>query len=62
MGFDPEKIGYLVYCQKEGLGEGNISKMNIVGEKAENCVKSFKPHPTYNAQLKWQIPNVEKCL
>ncbi len=62
MGFDPEKIGYLVYCQKEGLGEGNISKMNIVGEKAENCVKSFKPHPTYNAQLKWQIPNVEKYL
>ena len=31
MGFDPGQIGYLSYCHHAGLGEGDLSKIEIVG-------------------------------
>lgn len=62
MGFDPSQIGYLVYCHKGSLGELESSNMNIIGEKVEGCIRNFKPHSSYKAQLQWQISGVEKSL
>jgi uncharacterized protein (DUF362 family) len=56
MGFDPDKIGYLYYCQRENLGEGDLNKIEIVGNASlEECRKKFKPHPDYKKQLEWRI-------
>lgn len=62
MGFDPCQIGYLAYCHRMGLGEGDVSNMDIVGDDWRECVRKFEPHPEYYAQLRWQIPRVEEYL
>lgn len=62
MGFDPSQIGYLSYCYQKGLGEGDLSKIEIVGENIEGCIRSFKPHKDFPKQLKWHIPEAERYL
>ncbi len=62
MGFDIAQIGYLFYCWKKGLGEGDVSRMSILGGRVEDCARAFKPHPSYEAQLRWQIKDVERYL
>ena len=62
MGFDPKEIGYLFYCWEQGLGQIDIAKMNIIGERIQSCARPFKPHPNYKAQLQWRIPGVERYL
>lgn len=55
MGFDPEQVGYLYYCKQKNLGQGDVEKINIVGNASlKNCSKKFKPHSTFQNQLKWQ--------
>lgn len=54
MGFDPQSIGYLYFCSQDGLGQGNINNMNIVGTPLEECRHSFRPHQSYHAQLEWK--------
>ncbi|MGQ9781255.1 MAG: DUF362 domain-containing protein [Nitrososphaeria archaeon] len=55
MGFDPEDIGYLHYCRRMNLGEGDIQKIKVVGEDVYKVRRKFKPHPNYEAQKKWKI-------
>lgn len=62
MGFDPSQIGYLAYCHQGGLGEGDISKIDIIGESIESCARPFRPHPSFQRQLEWHIPDVENYL
>ncbi len=54
MGFDPQSIGYLYFCSQDGLGQGDINNMNIVGTPLEECRHSFRPHQSYHAQLEWK--------
>jgi uncharacterized protein (DUF362 family) len=53
MGFEISEVGYLYYAWKNGLGEGELSKIKILGHEIKRK-KSFKPHHTYQAQLKWR--------
>jgi uncharacterized protein (DUF362 family) len=62
LGFDLRQIGYLAYCHQGGLGEGDISKIEILGERIESCVGHFKPHHSFKEQLKWQISEPERFL
>lgn len=63
MGFDPDEVGYLHYCKLGGLGAGDLNDIEIVGNAAiEECARKFRPHPTYEQQLEWRIPNVERLL
>ncbi len=56
MGLDPDKIGYLYYCKEDGLGQGNLDEIEIVGNASlDECRKKFKPHPDYKKQLNWRI-------
>lgn len=56
MGFDIDQIGYLYYCKKAKLGEGDLSKMEIVGNVTlEECRREFRPHSTFQSQLAWRI-------
>lgn len=62
MGFDIANIGYLCYCHQGGLGEGDISKIEVIGESIEACARTFKPHPSFQRQLNWHLPDVENYL
>jgi len=54
MGFDPDSVGYLFFCGKAGLGETNIDNINILGNRLEECRHTFRPHRSYQAQLRWK--------
>jgi uncharacterized protein (DUF362 family) len=54
MGFDPQSIGYLYFCSQDGLGEGNIDNIRIIGTSLDTCRHPFRPHQSYQAQLGWR--------
>lgn len=55
MGFDVNDIGYLFYCKEVELGEGDLSKIELVGNTSiDECQRKFKPHRTFSAQLRWR--------
>ena len=53
MGFDFDKIGYLLFCAKHGMGQTDLSHVEIVGEKMADHVRQYKPHDTIERQYKW---------
>ena len=59
MGFDPEEIGYLHHAIADGLGEGALDRIRILGERLEDCIRPFEPHPNYLRQRAWEKPEVE---
>ncbi len=56
MGIDFAKIGYLNYCARAGLGEGDLAKIEIVGEPVARHVKTYKLAPNIEEQLIWRKP------
>ncbi|NUQ63893.1 MAG: DUF362 domain-containing protein [Pirellulales bacterium] len=59
MGVDFAKIGYLNYCAQAGLGEGDLKKIEIVGEPLARHVKTYKLAPNIDQQLTWMKPAVQ---
>ena len=45
MGFDPDKIMYLTAMARAGMGQGDLSRVQVLGTPAEQCQYHFKPHP-----------------
>jgi uncharacterized protein (DUF362 family) len=63
MGFHADDVGYLHYCQQLGLGTGDLSNIEIVGNAwLEDCARSFRPHDTIQRQRRWRMPDAEKYL
>lgn len=63
MGFDPRQIGYLSYCHRMGLGEGDVEAIETIGNVTPDAVRrSFKPHPAYRHQLRWRLDAIEPPL
>ena len=60
MGFDPMEVGYLHHAMADGLGEGSLGRIRILGERLEDCIRPFEPHPSYLRQREWKRPEVEK--
>jgi uncharacterized protein (DUF362 family) len=57
MGFDPASVGYLEYCRRLGLGVGDFDAIRSIGDVAPAAVRrQFRPHPSYQHQLAWQLP------
>ncbi|MCD6301144.1 MAG: DUF362 domain-containing protein [Staphylothermus sp.] len=54
MGFNPRDIGYLYFLAKWGYGIIDPDKIPIIGEKLKNIKTRFKPHSTYERQLRWK--------
>jgi uncharacterized protein (DUF362 family) len=53
-GFDPQNIGYLVFCVNDGYGTGDMNKIEIVGDSLEEAVFRLKPAPTLDTILNWR--------
>jgi uncharacterized protein (DUF362 family) len=62
MGFDISDIGYLWYCREKGLGAGDMSEMDILGENPEDWRRDFRPHSTFQEQKRWRDERIEKML
>ena len=60
MGIDPANIGYLTYCAEAGMGQYDINKIEIVGEKVTNHIKTYKMSRNFEKQLQWLTPLQEK--
>jgi len=60
MGIDPSKIGYLNFCADAGMGQFDISKINIVGEKLADHIIPYKLSRNIDKQMQWQVPLKEK--
>ncbi|MGQ9649186.1 MAG: DUF362 domain-containing protein [Phycisphaerae bacterium] len=53
MGFDFNKVGYLSFAAKAGFGEGDLSRLEIFGEKVTNHIRHYRPHDRVEEQYKW---------
>lgn len=62
MGFNLEDIGYLYYCYRGGLGEGDIRHISILGDRVEACARPFIPHPAIAQQRKWHLASPDLLI
>lgn len=53
MGFDFNQIGYLSFCAKAGMGQGDLAKIDLLGEKLAPHKRKYVPHDTFQKQLEW---------
>jgi uncharacterized protein (DUF362 family) len=58
MGIDFAKVGYLNFCAGTGLGVADLSKIEVVGEKISNHIKSYKMSDNIDKQLVWMTKTV----
>jgi uncharacterized protein (DUF362 family) len=59
MGVKPEWIGYLQYCSGAGLGQYDLSKIDIRGAKIADVRKEYRLHRDIERELKWMGPMEE---
>jgi len=60
MGIPAHAVGYMQYAAQMGLGQFDLSKIDIRGEKPESVKKTFKLHTNVNFQLDW-LSNLNKA-
>lgn len=53
MGVDFAKVGYLNFCADAGMGPADINKINVIGEKVSDHIKTYKLSNNINEQLIW---------
>jgi uncharacterized protein (DUF362 family) len=54
MGIDFDNVGYLNYCYSGGMGEADLSKIEIIGERLANHVRKYRMSDSYEKQLIWK--------
>jgi uncharacterized protein (DUF362 family) len=56
MGINPEKVGYLLYCGQVGLGQYDLSKIEVIGASIAAVRKSYRLHSDIERELQWMGP------
>jgi uncharacterized protein (DUF362 family) len=56
MGIKPEWMGYLNFCADFGIGEFDLNKIDIRGEKVASVVKKYQLHADIERELEWMGP------
>ena len=54
MGISWEDIGYLKFCETAGLGQGDMSKIQIIGPDMRSHVKKYRLHDNIDWQMTWK--------
>ena len=54
MGIAWEDVGYLQYCAAGGLGQGDRSKIKIIGPEPEPYIISYRLHDNIEWQYEWK--------
>jgi uncharacterized protein (DUF362 family) len=53
MGINPAWLGYLNYCGQLGLGNYDISKIDVIGAKIADVRKKYQMHADIERELEW---------
>jgi uncharacterized protein (DUF362 family) len=56
MGVNPDWVGYLGFCARAGLGQGDLSKIEIRGAKLTDVSRKYKMHNDLERELRWMGP------
>lgn len=56
MGIDFSKIGYLSHCAAMGLGNTDLSTIEITGEKISDHIKNYKLPSNFDQIISWMNP------
>jgi len=59
MGVNHEWLGWLKYCGESGVGQWDLAKIDLRGNKLEEVRKEYRLHPDIELQLKWMGPMEE---
>jgi hypothetical protein len=52
-------VGYLGFCAKAGVGQGDLSKIDIRGAKLADVTKKYQMHRDLERELRWMGPMKE---
>lgn len=53
MGHDFNTVGHLVHCANAKMGVGDITKINLLGDKVAACMKNFRKTDDYENIIRW---------
>ena len=53
MGIDAAWLGYLNYCSLAGVGQYDLSKIDVRGEKIASVVRKYRMHKDIERELQW---------
>jgi uncharacterized protein (DUF362 family) len=56
MGINPDWVGYLSYCGQAGLGQYDLSKIDVLGATIASVQRKYKLSEDINLELKWMGP------
>jgi uncharacterized protein (DUF362 family) len=56
MGINPEWVGYLGFCARAGLGQGDLSKIEIRGARLAEVTRKYRMHDDLERELRWMGP------
>ena len=56
MGVNPDWVGYLTFAGKVGLGQFDLSKIEVVGPNPLTVQKKYKLHDDLKQELEWMGP------
>lgn len=59
MGINPAWLGYLNYCAQSGLGQYDLSRIDIRGIKLADVARKYQMHPDVERELQWMGPMTE---
>ncbi|MFB3777460.1 MAG: DUF362 domain-containing protein [Bryobacteraceae bacterium] len=59
MGIDAGWPGYLNYCYQDGLGQWDLSKIDVVGAKIADVRIKYRHHADVDRMLQWQGPMLD---
>lgn len=59
MGVDANWLGWMKYCGEVGVGQWDLSKIDIRGTQIAAVQKKYRLHPDIELQLKWMGPMEE---
>lgn len=59
MGINPEWVGYLGFCAQAGLGQMDLSKLDIRGATLAEVTKKYQMHRDIERELRWMGPMKE---
>ena len=59
MGINPGWMGYLLFCWQVGLGQYDLSKIDVRGESIASVRRSYRLHRDIERELQWMGPLTE---
>jgi uncharacterized protein (DUF362 family) len=59
MGINPDWIGYLGFCARLGLGQDDLSQIEIRGPKLADVTRKYRMHEDLERELRWMGPMEE---